>query len=232
MSEKEKYPSALAERFQIRLPVGLRDRIKAYAERHGRSMNTEIVRVLEKEFPEPWPLERRVSELLAVVDVFKAGKVEAIDHLLSEFMDTLLAVRTGRLKGLSDEERDRIDAAFESWREDQAKYDWIDQPELDQEEQEMFDRTGGTEKFAEPPPKKPDPLRDNVYLMDVLPPATLAELAKRLSEADTEGAAKVLATISKEDLEKAIARAKMPILDRHREAPPAESDDPFNIVLG
>lgn len=53
MAENDKYPSELAERFQIRLPAGLRDRIKAYAEKNGRSMNTEIVRALEEAFPKP-----------------------------------------------------------------------------------------------------------------------------------------------------------------------------------
>src|SRR5882757_8975003 len=62
--DEQKFPSQLAERFQVRLPDGLRDRIKAYAERNGRSMNAEIVRVLENEFPEPWAVDRRVAELL------------------------------------------------------------------------------------------------------------------------------------------------------------------------
>ncbi|WP_226576446.1 Arc family DNA-binding protein [Acuticoccus sediminis] len=51
MTDEAKYPSLLAERFQIRLPDGLRDRVKAYAERNDRSMNTEIIRVLEAAFP-------------------------------------------------------------------------------------------------------------------------------------------------------------------------------------
>jgi hypothetical protein len=39
-----------SDQFALRLPDGLRDRIKAAAERAGRSMNAEIVRALEKEF--------------------------------------------------------------------------------------------------------------------------------------------------------------------------------------
>ena len=52
--------------FQLRLPDGLRERIKTYAERHGRSMNAEIVRILEREFPEPWRIEDRVNELVGL----------------------------------------------------------------------------------------------------------------------------------------------------------------------
>jgi len=53
MNDREKYPSEAAERFQVRMPLGLRDRIKAASEAEGRSMNTEIVRALLRAFPEP-----------------------------------------------------------------------------------------------------------------------------------------------------------------------------------
>ncbi|MGA0564149.1 Arc family DNA-binding protein [Ancylobacter sp. VNQ12] len=49
----DQFPSEAADRFQVRLPDGLRARIKAHAEQQGRSMNTEIVRVLEEAFPAP-----------------------------------------------------------------------------------------------------------------------------------------------------------------------------------
>lgn len=48
--QREPYPSELAERFQIRLPVGLRDQIKASAEAEGRSMNSEIVLILQRHY--------------------------------------------------------------------------------------------------------------------------------------------------------------------------------------
>ncbi len=50
MTEK-KYPSQLAERFQIRLPDGLRDRIRDASAANNRSMNAEIVAALEEKFP-------------------------------------------------------------------------------------------------------------------------------------------------------------------------------------
>lgn len=68
MSEKDKYPSELAERFQVRLPAGLRDRIKATAEANGRSMNTEIVSTLENAYPDP----REVMEELSFIDEIDA----------------------------------------------------------------------------------------------------------------------------------------------------------------
>lgn len=46
-------PSQTQDKFIIRLPNGLRERIKAKADESGRSMNAEIVQVLEREYPEP-----------------------------------------------------------------------------------------------------------------------------------------------------------------------------------
>ena len=61
----------------VRLPDGMRDRIKAAATVGGRSMNAEIVRVLEQAFPEPEAISltediRQVE--LALVDI--AGLIQ------------------------------------------------------------------------------------------------------------------------------------------------------------
>lgn len=134
----------------IRLPDGMRERIKAYAERNNRSMNAEIVRVLEREFPEPWPLERRTSELLEIVNVLKAGNVGAIDTLLAELEATLGGIVSGRLRGLSEDERDRIEVAFATWQEEQVRNSSREEPELDPMEEAVRDRIGTTIKFSEP----------------------------------------------------------------------------------
>jgi hypothetical protein len=47
------YPSQKQDKFVLRLPDGLRDRIKNKADSSGRSMNAEIVQLLEKEYPPP-----------------------------------------------------------------------------------------------------------------------------------------------------------------------------------
>ena len=51
MSEKDQH--LFKDRYMLRLPEGMRARIKAAAEAEGRSMNAEIVRVLEEHFPAP-----------------------------------------------------------------------------------------------------------------------------------------------------------------------------------
>ncbi len=151
MADREKYPSELAERFQIRLPAGLRDRIKAYAERHGRSMNTEIVRVLENQFPEPWPIDRRIGELLELVHVLKgAASNESVDRLSSEIEETVRGIASGRVKGLDERKRDAVVRLWERLQDDKIKYAWADEPELDPEEEAAMSRSGTTEKIVDP----------------------------------------------------------------------------------
>lgn len=62
MTDRPKFPSEAADRFQVRLPAGLREQIKADAEAAGRSMNAEIVMRLEA------PAEQRaIDEVLGVL---------------------------------------------------------------------------------------------------------------------------------------------------------------------
>ena len=68
MSEREPYPSEKQERFIVRLPDGMRDRIKLAADANNRSMNAEIVATLEERYPAPPPDPQTVGHLLAVVE--------------------------------------------------------------------------------------------------------------------------------------------------------------------
>jgi hypothetical protein len=47
------YPSKQLDQFVVRLPYGMRDRIKAAAEKNNRSMNAEIVATLRPHYPDP-----------------------------------------------------------------------------------------------------------------------------------------------------------------------------------
>lgn len=57
MTDEKAYPSQQQDRFIVRLPDGLRDRIKETAKANGRSMNAEIVSCLQAWFPAPTPHE-------------------------------------------------------------------------------------------------------------------------------------------------------------------------------
>lgn len=50
MSDKT---TRMSDKFMLRLPDGMRDRIKLAADKNGRSMNAEIVVTLEKAYPVP-----------------------------------------------------------------------------------------------------------------------------------------------------------------------------------
>lgn len=67
-------PGRGADQFQLRLPEGMRDRIKAAADRNGRSMNTEIVVALEEHFP---PLKLDVSAVETVLHYISSASDDA-----------------------------------------------------------------------------------------------------------------------------------------------------------
>lgn len=136
--------------YLLRMPPGLRERIKAYADRHGRSLNEEIVRVLEREFPEPWTAEQRIADLLQTVSILRAGATdERINRLADELVSTVEGIYSGRLKGLDDVTRQAINFQFEKWKEVEAD-DYRDLAGLDPEEEVALARTGRTEKFVDP----------------------------------------------------------------------------------
>ncbi|RWM28503.1 Arc family DNA-binding protein [Mesorhizobium sp.] len=142
-------PGRGADQFPLRLPPGLRDRIKAYAERHGRSMNTEIVRVLEREFPEPWTVEERVSSLLGLIATLKnAGSDSRIDTLSQALEETVQGIVTGRMQGVDEEARRRIQERFETWqieRNEDAQVQYTHN--MDDDELAAFMAGKGTAKF-------------------------------------------------------------------------------------
>ncbi|MDE4303645.1 Arc family DNA-binding protein [Phaeobacter gallaeciensis] len=104
-----------SDRFIVRLPDGMRDRIKAAAAVGGRSMNAEIVRVLEAAFPEPAEIslaeEIRQVEL-ALVDISQLiqGGFQSSDEKANLIL--LLKYQTERL-----EELQKKSAQLESRRE-------------------------------------------------------------------------------------------------------------------
>ena len=55
---EEKYPSQSLAKFVLRLPDGMRDRIKEIAAQNGRSMNAEIIATLEEKYP---PISYNIS---------------------------------------------------------------------------------------------------------------------------------------------------------------------------
>ena len=56
-----------SDKFMLRLPDGMRDRIKAAADSNNRSMNAEIVATLEERYPAPEQFDAKVERMIFAV---------------------------------------------------------------------------------------------------------------------------------------------------------------------
>ncbi|WP_042778945.1 Arc family DNA-binding protein [Sinorhizobium fredii] len=225
-----------ADQYMLRFPDGLRDRIKAYAERVGTSINSEIVRVLEREFPEQWTVDNRLEELEKMLSILSAGRDDPrLDEFVQKFEETVEGIVSGRVIGVDPETRDAVSNMWGLYktRESEAALEEEQDAQMDytEEELEAYGVTGRFEKYAVPPPKKPDPFSDELHLRDILPPRSLAELAEKLGKGDLEAAAKVVASMPKQEIEERIKFLQLPVTEQYRrrgEVPPADpGTDPF-----
>lgn len=112
--EKKPYPSELQDRFIIRFPEGMRDRIAEVAKGNGRSMNAEIVARLEASFTPPSPsglppefmaeiealLDRKLG-LVAVVDGAQGLSAGVLEQSSAEQARSKTKAGTGRLPSKS-----------------------------------------------------------------------------------------------------------------------------------
>ncbi len=69
-----------SDQFQLRLPDGMRDRIRAASDRNGRSINAEIVAALEEKFPAPHVDVRAVEGLLHYI-TSSTGDAQFFDRI-------------------------------------------------------------------------------------------------------------------------------------------------------
>jgi len=140
-----------SDQFPLRLPDGLRDRIKSRAEKIGYSMNETIVRVLEREFPPPITLEEQTRDLLELIASLKQGRVGgSIDRIAEELFETLDAIRAGRIKMENNDVQRSIRKAFQAWEEaqfekEQDRYYATDVSEIEESD------------FSRPIPDEPKP---------------------------------------------------------------------------
>ena len=94
------------DRYMLRLPDGMRDRIKAAAEANNRSMNAEIVATLEDKYPDPFSFTALVNLLRALERLGPAETQmpeysEAVKKLTEEFLN----LYGGRAQAALDEMR-------------------------------------------------------------------------------------------------------------------------------
>lgn len=110
--DREKYPSEEAERFQVRMPPGLRDRIKIAAEKSNRSMNAEIVRTLEEAYPEPITLDEIVADISQTVEYLKRFKGSSMLMVLADSLDNLLMDIGRSQEGTAEDRRAVTEHAY------------------------------------------------------------------------------------------------------------------------
>ncbi|HCH7903506.1 TPA: Arc family DNA-binding protein [Klebsiella oxytoca] len=78
-----KFPSQEMDRFNVRLPAGMRDAIAERAKANGRSMNSEIVQILEDRLS----TERELEEFI-IDDAKRPGGVDSLSkNELEEMME-------------------------------------------------------------------------------------------------------------------------------------------------
>jgi len=138
------------DQYLLRLPAGLKDRIKSYADYQGRSMNEEIIRILEREFPEPVTASGSVHGLLDMVKIIAAGGPfdENIGNLADGIAELIEGIYSGRVEGVEPAARKEIEDMWTRYQEDLAKYG--DGTEYDDVELRSLELTGKTSKFVWP----------------------------------------------------------------------------------
>ncbi|MGO4833049.1 Arc family DNA-binding protein [Rhizobiaceae sp. 2RAB30] len=139
-----------ADQYMLRFPPGLRDRIKAYAAYQGRSMNEEIIRILEREFPEPVTASGSIYSLLEVVKMIAAGAPfdENVEKLADGIGELIEGIYSGRVEGIEPAARKEIEDMWTRYQEDLAKEG--DGFEYDDTEIRSLELTGRTSKFVWP----------------------------------------------------------------------------------
>lgn len=87
------------DQFIVRLPPGMRERIKAKADRAGMSMNEAIVWCLENYFPAPETLDERLRDLANLVSMLKDSKdpYGPVEALISEIEDTVDKIASDKI---------------------------------------------------------------------------------------------------------------------------------------
>ncbi|BBS32445.1 TPA: Arc family DNA-binding protein [Enterobacter kobei] len=75
-----KFPSQEMDRFNVRLPAGMRDAIADRAKRNGRSMNSEIVDIISSALSQPALAQEGIEYLLGLAEEGEAEKLSKNDR--------------------------------------------------------------------------------------------------------------------------------------------------------
>jgi plasmid stability protein len=79
-----KYPSQLQDKFNLRLPDGMRDVIAERAKRNGRSMNSEIVDIISNAVSQPALAQEGIEYLLGLANPGELEKLSPSEEASEE----------------------------------------------------------------------------------------------------------------------------------------------------
>lgn len=103
----------------LRLPDGMRDRIKAAAARNKMSMNELVVEILEHQFPTPYTLSERIDELVDIVKAFRETiNVDETRFLTEKIHETFLDINSGKIPLEDEAAKERVAELLEHWGEE------------------------------------------------------------------------------------------------------------------
>ncbi|MHA6641317.1 Arc family DNA-binding protein [Mesorhizobium sp. A623] len=107
------------DQFLVRLPDGMRERIKAKADRADMSMNEAIVWCLEQFFPAPQTFDQKIDELVKKVALLKGDDSSAaIDDLIGGIDATLDQLSKKQLAAPSGF-RDAVNERYQQFLDDE-----------------------------------------------------------------------------------------------------------------
>ncbi|WP_196208883.1 Arc family DNA-binding protein [Citrobacter sp. Res13-Sevr-PEB04-36] len=110
----EKFPSQMQDKFTVRFPDGMRDVIAEMAKNDGRSINSEIIALLElairvcRDFgPDDGPVVQQFRERLSALDK-KSDDIEKTVTLSHKEMEKMLDRFSDNLLGMINEKYELI----------------------------------------------------------------------------------------------------------------------------
>ncbi|MCV0426226.1 MAG: Arc family DNA-binding protein [Roseibium sp.] len=102
----------------LRLPDGMRDRLKKLASKNKMSMNELVVQVLENQFPRPHTLSNRIDELADIVADFRnCIDADEVQYLSQQIFLTLVDIREGKIPIEDEEAIDKVVDVVERWHD-------------------------------------------------------------------------------------------------------------------
>lgn len=104
------FPSRSLDKVIVRLPDGMRERIKAAADANNRSMNAEIVSTLAEKYPEPSGIVDNLKTLHAMLDEIKGDPSHPRWVDFARLSDDTLHLIKRETAAMKAEDQDESDA--------------------------------------------------------------------------------------------------------------------------